>query len=346
MGRIVFTGIGVVSPIGTGKEQFCRAVINNYSGIRRIRKIPSQVDSVGGEIEDFDCDQYINDRRFRRAAEISKYALVAAKLAIEDTGNTVNGEKAAMVMGITHGALNYTQEFHRAIIKNDIDAISPILFSDSVFNAPAGNASICFGIKGPVHTIVGGSDVTIKAIMLGSRMLANGSADKVIIVSAEELNELSFFCYSRKGIGALSEGAGAIVMEKEDSVKELPYCYISGMASCCNPSTPRVLMDVVKECLTRAGLRSADIGLILTDSTVDFEYMPDVPVGSINSLAGNAFSATTMWHAILSCFVLKNSELPTSIIRNKVSAPNSAGNVLVCSLDKHGVASAIILSKL
>jgi 3-oxoacyl-(acyl-carrier-protein) synthase len=346
MGRIALTGIGVVSPLGIGKEQFWSAVFNNNSGLRVIKKIPFQTDSIGGEIEDFDCDQYINDRRFRRAAEVSKYALAAARLAIEDAGSALNGEKKALIMGITHGALNYTQEFHTAIVKNDTDAISPILFSDSVLNAPAGNVSICFGIKGPVHTIVGGPDAAIKSIILGSKMLTDGAADKVIVISAEELNEISFSCYSRKGTGALSEGAGAIVIGKEGSVKELPYCYILGMSSRCNPSCPDVLNEVIDHAMEMAGLKLSDIGFILADSHANVACMDDIPAGSIIYLTGNAFSATTMWHIIVSCLALKNGEIPITVIRNKVPVQNSKGNILVCSSDKHGVASAIILSKL
>lgn len=334
MGRVVFTGTGVVSPIGTGNEQFWKAVINDKSGLGRIKKIPSQSDFIGGEIGDFDFDRYINDRKFRRASEISKYALVAAKIA---AGDAVNTERTALIMGITHGALNYTQEFHRSIVKDG--AASPILFSDSVLNAPAGNVSIYFGIKGPVHTIVGGPNVAIKSIMLGSKMLVNGSADKVIVISAEEINELSFSYYSRKGIGILSEGAGAIVIEKEDSVKELPYCYISGISSRYNPSDSDSLKKVIDNALEAAALKLSDISLILTDSSIN-----DMTTGSIISLTGNAFAVTTMWHIILSCLAFKNGELPMTVIRNKAAVLNSAGNVLVCSLDKNVEASAIVLS--
>lgn len=337
------TGLGVVSPIGTGKEQFWKSVVEGASGIRKITKIPSLTEYYGGEIRGFDVDKYVDDRRFRRAADISKYALAAIKLAIMDTAIEV-ADNTSLVMGITHGALNYTQEYHWGLLKESAE-VSPMLFSDSVLNAPAGNASICFGINGPVHTIIGGAEASIKAIMLERQLLEKGIAEKSIVVSTEEINELAFSCYLRKGMNQLSEGSCAIVIEKEDDVKSQPYCYIAGISSLFNPASPdTALTDAINQCLQKAGLKIKDIDIVITDSRLPDTLLNNIPIGSIISLTGNAFSVTSLCHVVLSAIIIKTGVLPNAIIKNKTFMSDNIKNVMVCASDREGIVFAIILT--
>lgn len=348
MEKLVITGLGPLSPIGTGKIFFWDSVMAETSGMRKITKLFSLQDRYGGEMSDINLDEYISDKRFRRAADISKYAMFAVKLAIEDAGiGIADTENLGMIFSLTHGALNYTQSYHRLLITEGADAASPMLFSDSVLNAPAGNTSIYFNIKGPVHTLVGSTTTTIKAIDLASNMIAHNNIDKAIIVAAEELNEISFLCYSLRDITSLSEGAGAVVIEKNNnSLKAAPYCYISGMASLFIPSDPETaIREVIKLCIKKADLEAEDINLIVTDSQIpDKLFMNDIPVGNIIHLTGNAFTVTTIWHIIIASMIIKNGEMPKTIIK-EYSINNTIKNVLICSTDKQGTAAALILSK-
>lgn len=349
MEKLVLTGVGMVTPMGIGREQFWNNVINGSSGIKRLTKFPTTHETYCGEISDFHFDVSISNNRFRRAADISKYTLAAVDLAISDAGmKTLDDKDTALVVGITHGALNYAQAFHKSLVMEGVDDISPIHFSDSVLNAPAGNVSIGFGIKGPVHTLVGGATTALKAVMLASQMLRSGVVSKSIVVSSDELNELSLYCYSRLGIHPLSEGSGAILIEKEGKITETtPYCYIASMASRFNPSNPcTALYEVIDHCLEKADISPKDIDLVMTDS-----YMPaklglnDIPAGCIMPLLGNAFSLTVMLHIIVSSLAIKNGAIPKAIIKNKVLLPDYLRNVLVYSTEESGIASAIILSK-
>ncbi len=350
MEKLVLTGIGPVTPVGIGKEQFWNAMVNGYSGIKRLTNISTVHEHHGGEISNFNFDEYVSDGRFRRVADISKYTFVAVNLAIQDAGvRDISGDDTALVVGITHGALNYAQTFHRSLVKEGADNISPIHFSESVLNAPAGNASIGFGIKGPVHTLVGGATTALKGIMFACQMLRSGVVNKSIVVSADELNEFTLYCYSRLGVNILSEGSGAILVEKEADIKDKsPYCYISGMASQCNPSNPDAsLTDVMNQCLEKADLRFKDIALVMIDSRVPAGlHLNNIPAGCIIPLTGNAFSLTTMWHIILSSLAIKNGTIPKAVIRNKFSMHDSIRNVMICSKEEQGIAAAVILSKL
>jgi 3-oxoacyl-(acyl-carrier-protein) synthase len=349
MRKIVLTGIGMVTPIGIGKEQFWNAVENGYSGIGTLTKFSFTREISCGAIRDLSFDNCINDRRFRRAASISQYTLLASSLAMNDAGKKmIGGYNTALIQGITHGALNYTQAFHGALIKEGVDSISPILFSDSTLNAPASNASIYLGINGPVHTLAGGSDAAIKAIILACQLLDDGIVDRSLVVCAEELNELSLSCYERLGFTPLSEGSGAILIENEETVKGAsPYCYIAGSASECNPSNPDIAIDtVISTCLETASLKVQDIDFIMSDYHLPAKaFFNNIPAGSILPLAGNAFAVTVLWHIILSALVIKSSTIPKGVIQNKVMVSNQIKNVMLWTAGKEGTASAIILSK-
>jgi 3-oxoacyl-[acyl-carrier-protein] synthase II len=344
MGRIALSGIGPVTPIGVGKDQLWVSVESRAREIGKYKEFSFPYELFCREITGI-SRAYLKDGRFRRAAEISQYALIAANLALNDSENKLNGD-IALFMGITHGALGYTQTFHRAMIEEGADAASPVLFSDSVLNAPAGNTSICFNITGPVHTLVGGGETAIKSLMLARRALESGSAEKALVISAEELNELSLSCYRRLGSGPISEGAGALILEKDENInRRAPYCIISGSASKCNPACPdTAATEVINQSLIEAGLSRSDVDLILTDSPAVPVLFPDTPAGSITHLAGNAFTVSTLWHVIIAAMAIHKGFMPSAVMIKNSTLTLRKRNIMVCTAEKTGSAAAVVLS--
>lgn len=353
MGRLVLTGIGPLTPIGMGKKQFWDAILNGASGIRKITKLPAFSEYYGGEIGDINFDEYIPDKRFRRTADISRYTMLAVKLALDDANpDSSSSENLGIIVSLTHGALNYTQSYHRLLITEGVESVSPIFFCDSILNASAGNTSICFGVHGPVHTLIGGKTIATKAILRAAQMIRAGAIDKSIIVSADELNELSFSCYSRLGLSPLSEGAGALFLENEHTMKGVfPYCYLSGIASRSNPSDlPSVFHKTMEKSLEMANLKTGDIDLVmaepsLSDMIARCLNTGNIPVGSITPLTGSAFSVTTMWDIIVSALIIKYGIAPSSIISKREKIPDEIRNIMICVTEREGIASTVILSK-
>ena len=338
----------MVSPIGTGTKDIWNAIQNGTSGISRLTRFPFKEALLCGEIRDFDLGDFISDRRFRRAAPISQYALASVALALGETFVSGNSDNTALIMAITHGALAYTQAFHKELVEGGPDAVSPIYFSDSVLNAPAGNTSICFGIKGPVHTVLGGPEAAVKSIMTACRIIADGAIDTAIVVSAEELNELSLSCYMRQGFSPLSEGAGAIVIERQAAVAQsMPYCYIAGLASECNPFDPgAALENALNLCLDRAGLSVSDIDLIMADPRASSDQkLKGLPTATLMHLTGNAFAASVLWEVVFSAMAIRKGTIPQTVVRGSRVLPERVNNVLLCTVDRLGSASALLLSK-
>lgn len=347
MSKIVISGTGIITPIGIGNDQFWDRVRNGVKGVRKVKRFPSMDEIPCAGITDTDILESIVDRRMRRSADISKYAFAAADLAIKDSGSDpISETDTALIMGITHGALNYTQAFHSALIKEGIGAASPLHFSDSVLNAPAGNTSICLGVKGSVHTLLGGAETAVKSVILACRMLETGLAAKAVVVCAEELNELSASCYLRKGITSLSEGAGAVVIESDRQNCQSHHCMISGASSLLYPSDPdSALSEVIARCLDSAELKAQDISFIVTDAGTPAEFsVCNTPAGSVTHLTGNAFGASAVWQLILSSLMIKNDTIPKTVIRDGDRTPDHARHIMMITADKGGHATALILS--
>ncbi len=352
MRKLIISGIGPLSPSGAGKEKLWALLSGAPSVIKKIDRFSSVPGAMGGEIADNDADAHIDARKFRRAADVSKYAMAAISLAMNDAGlDSVSGEDSAMVAAITHGALNYTQDYHESLLTGGVEDISPALFSDSVLNAPAGNASICYGIQGAVHTIIGGVSASIKAAILACRLLEDDSIQRATVISTEEINELSFYCRRKFGESIMSEGAGAILIERDNGKKKSQrYCSISGFSSYLDTSdAENSLRTAVDRALAMAGIKKQGLDFALIDmpSNTHSGYLDDIRQNTVSRFTGNAFCVSSIWNIIMGAYIIDNGFLP-EYFSNSESKSNSADNiknVLVCSLEKTGSAAAMVLTK-
>jgi 3-oxoacyl-(acyl-carrier-protein) synthase len=215
---LAISGIGMVCPGAFGREAFVRAFTANGKGMAPYR------------VPDFGLEEYLQgSRSFRRVAGVTKYALAAMALAVTDAGFSTEGfggERVGLIVGITHCAINYSVEFHRTLVLEGPLAASPLFFSESVPNAPAGNGAIAFHIRGPVHTLIGEEPVGTQAIELAAALLQGGLIDRCLVVGAEEWSQVVAHAYGQIDRAAgrsqdfddappLSEGAAALVLELE-----------------------------------------------------------------------------------------------------------------------------------
>ncbi|HSB70635.1 MAG TPA: beta-ketoacyl synthase N-terminal-like domain-containing protein [Candidatus Methylomirabilis sp.] len=232
--RLAISGIGMVCPGGLGREALVRALTEGQTAEAPYR------------VPDFALEGYLeNARAFRRVAGVTKYALAAMALASADAGfsaGAFGGERVGLIVGITHCAVTYSVQFHRTLVLEGPLVASPLFFSESVPNAPAGNGAIAFQIRGPVHTLIGEEPVGTQAIDLAAVLLRGGLVDRCLVVGTEEWNEVVEHAYGQIDRAAwrtrdpdvappLSEGAAALVVELESAAVRrgaAPHAVISG----------------------------------------------------------------------------------------------------------------------
>lgn len=352
MNRPVLSGLGPITPFGAGVGPFWQALTAGSSGIRPLSRFSPGTDNQGGEISGIDLDEIIGNRSFRRVADISKYVLAAIQVALRDAGlESVAGESTALVTAVTHGAMNYTQEYHQSLVTGGVDDISPILFSDSVLNAPAGNASVCYGIQGAVHSIIGGTAASIKAAMIACGLVQESGINRAVVVSGEEMNELSFFCRKQFGWQAMSEGAGSFLIEDSADRKGMQsYCCVSGYAAHIEASGPDISLNTaVEKALAVAGIRKHDLDFALVDLPpgADARLFKGIPLDSVSRFTGNAFCVSSAWNIMLAAYMIYKDAVPESFLKGHEEKRKSdtIRHGIVCSLEETGTAAAIILSK-
>lgn len=346
MSRVLVTGVGVVSPIASGNDLFAKALLEGV-----LPRFDKRIESVSGAYyaaaDRSDIHRQLSDRSLRRAADVSKYAIAAVKMALDDAGmHAVDSDNTALVVGVTNGPLAYTQQFHHSIVAGYPADASPFLFSDSVLNAVASNCSLLYKIKGPVHTLVCGRAASLKSLMLAVSLLKKGEVKRALVVASEEISEIAFSCYTRMGVSNMSEGAAALMLTVEDvGGLNQPYCEILSSSSYCMPGDQIGALDVVlSKCFGDAGMTSNDIDMVLYDS--DGVLPPEIKgavARSVMERTGNSFAVNALWHIVASCMLFKDVKIAEAILGHYSSG--NLKNIVVASSENSGAASAAVLRR-
>lgn len=157
--RVVITGLGVVSPVGTGVEKAWKNLVAGQSGITRITKFdPSNFASqMAGEVKDFDVSEFISAKDARRMDTFIQYGMAAGIEAFKDSGLEVteqNAERIGVEIGSGIGGLGSIETTHDNYLASGPRKISPFFIPGTIINMISGNLSILLGLKGPNVAIV------------------------------------------------------------------------------------------------------------------------------------------------------------------------------------------------
>ena len=210
--RICITGIGVVSPIGIGKEEFLSSLKNGRSGIEEIKEFDTHFSrsKKGGMVRSFHPKDFIPASKIRRLDRASQFAIAASKLALADAKFSVtqeNSSRVGVVLGSGFCGLSSSEEFHRGqVLKGFLD-LNPMLFPNTVPNAPSSYVSIELGIQGVNSTLVQSFCTAEAAILFACDQLRKGKADLILTGGVDELSEFLFRGFSE--LQSLSHRSGA-----------------------------------------------------------------------------------------------------------------------------------------
>ncbi len=189
--KVVVTGLGLVTPIGIGKEQFWDSLIHGRSGVRRITQFdPSGFDcQIAAEIPDFDPKAYFkNPKDARRTDRFAQLAMAAAKLCLEDSGidlGSVNLDRFGVVVGSGIGGLKTMEEQHQVLLEKGPDRISPFLIPMLISNMASGLISMEYGLGGPNMSVVTACATANNSIGEAWRMIQHGESDVMLAGGAE-----------------------------------------------------------------------------------------------------------------------------------------------------------------
>jgi len=238
--RVVITGIGIVSPIGIGKDDFINSLLEGKSGAGIITYFdPSPYPTqIACEVKNFNPENYIDKKKVRRTDKFVHFALAAAKMAMEDSKLDLTKEdfsRIGVIIGSGIGGVQTIETEYKVLLEKGPKRVSPFLIPMEIINMASGEIAIEYGFTGPNYGVVSACASSGNAIGDALRLIRYGDAD-VIITGGSEAGitplSLAGFCSARalsqrndqpekasrpfdknRDGFVMGEGAGIIVLE-------------------------------------------------------------------------------------------------------------------------------------
>jgi len=258
MRRVVVTGVGVVSSLGTGVDKNWDALMAGQSGIDRITKFdPSDLPTqIAGEVKDFNAEDYIDKKEIKKMDLFIQYGLAASEMALNDSGLEItdeNAERVGVLVGSGLGGLPTIEKYHSAMLERGYKKITPFFIPMLIINLAPGHISMRFGAKGPNISPVSACASGTHSIGDAYHMIARGDTDAMFAGGTEStitplgiggfnvMKALSTrnddpqgasrpFEKNRDGF-VMAEGAGIMILEEYELAKKRGakiYCEVVG----------------------------------------------------------------------------------------------------------------------
>jgi 3-oxoacyl-[acyl-carrier-protein] synthase II len=203
--RITITGIGILSPIGIGREAYWEGLFQGKTGFRPITLFDSALFRVhvAGEIKDFDALSFLGKKGLRDLDRSTRLICSAAKLAIDDSRLEItedNSHSTGVSIGTTFGSLHSISQFDRSGLIDGPRFVNPSHFPNTVINSPASQVSIRFKVKGFNSTISTGFCASLDAVSYAADFIKLNRAN-VVLAGGAVRRDFSRFSYARLPVG-------------------------------------------------------------------------------------------------------------------------------------------------
>jgi 3-oxoacyl-(acyl-carrier-protein) synthase len=325
-------GMGWVTPLGSGVlEVWDRLLRGEEATPEKISDPVSDKAYMVFAVPDLALADLPPHPRLRRASSISRVAAGAGLAALNDARLTINTEAAqriALVFAISNGGVIYTKRFYHDIVAAGAETARPLLFPETVFNAPASHLAAIIGITGRCYTLVGDGAVGLFAIRMAEDLMTNDELDYCLVVGTEEADWLLCDAYRKwrllrsappiepflkppKGM-ILSEGAGAILLGRQGPVK-VDITHIGA-----HYSKRREATESLQRVLRCVG--PADGAIVLASANGTFideaearavsKALPKAIVYTPKPALGESVGAGGLWQVIVAAQALRTGRLP------------------------------------
>ena len=219
MSGVFVHGLGAVSPAGWGVSALRAAVQKTEPLATRELARPGWTNPfhIRGVPPPAPRPAFMAHPRMRRTSPIAQYAVAAALEALgEDAARVSDGSlRLGIVFCVMSGCVNYSRRFYDETLRDQATA-SPLVFPETVFNAPSSHLASLLGTTAINYTLVGDPGTFLQGVALAADWLTRGEVDGCLVLGAEEIDWLTadaFRLFTRRLI--LSEGAGALYLRRE-----------------------------------------------------------------------------------------------------------------------------------
>ena len=253
---LVIRGIGAVSAAGWSVAELVAAVESNAA-------ISPTLLPRAGATREWDCnvrlvpplpaDKLPKHNRLRRSSNVTRFAMAAALEAMGQNSTASLG----IIVCMMNGCVAFTNRFYQEVL-DDPALASPILFPETVFNAPASHLASYLGVNGPVTTLIGEPNIIVEALHMATAWMTAGLVEQCLVIGAEEADWLSTegVTYYDKRL-VVTEGAGALLLSLSGDGPKLeqmcgPFAYhstrerqaeLDHLAAAVDTTQAKVLID-------------------------------------------------------------------------------------------------------
>ena len=372
---LAIAGIGWVTPLGTGIDSVWKRLLNGDEAPATpiAENFADRVYSVFRVPEE--AVKGLAHPRLRRASAISRFAAAAGLDALKSAGlklDAQTAERIALIFAISNGGVIYTKRFYREIVSTGAHTASPLLFPETVFNAPASHVAAILGVTGATYTLVGDGAIGIAAINMANELMKNEALDYCLVVGTEEVDWVLCDAYRRwrllraeppiepyhnqnRGM-ILSEGAGAVLLARDGAVsieRVHPGRYFFKRSEAA-----KILKDILRD------LREAEIGFVISSANGTFvdraessalqELIPNASVYTTKPALGESVGAAGLWQVIAAAEALRSAEIPPvlhadprvplRLSRSRTSISNAQrAIVLSCGLNQQAAGLRLVV---
>ena len=188
--RIVITGVGVLSPVGIGKQEFVNALKEGKSGANAITAFDASnfTTKFCASVKNFVPENFIDRKKARRMARFTQMGVIAAKMALEDSKLDLSKEdlsRIGVITGTGMGGLEITEQEHSVVVEKGPRRVSPFLIPMIITNMLPGEIAIEHGFTGPNYAVSSACASANHAIGNALRLLRYGDADVIITGGSE-----------------------------------------------------------------------------------------------------------------------------------------------------------------
>ena len=237
--RVVITGLGAVTPIGTSVQQFWDGLTKGKNGIGEVTHfdVTDFRSKLAAEVKDFRPEDWFDKKSAKRMDRFTQFGIAASTMAIDDSGLdsfSFDKNRAGVIIGSGIGGSQTFEDSHTTLLKKGPNSLNPFAVSKLLINMAASMVSIKFGLKGPISALSVACSTGSNAIGDAFRIIQRGDADIMLAGSSEAcITPLPYGCFAatrsmttndnpqtasrpfdknRDGF-VMGEGAGIVVLE-------------------------------------------------------------------------------------------------------------------------------------
>ena len=330
-------GMGWVTPLGAGLDEVWSRLETGERPVAQEMTSPHSTKThLAFTVPPKTVEALGRNPRLRRSSAITYYSVAAALAALENGGITMTpeiAERTAVVFAVCSGPVVYTRKFYETVVLQGANAASPLLFPETVYNAPASHLAALLGVTGNTYTLVGDGSVGLSALKFAEQLLAMGGIDRCIVAAGEETDWILCEAYREWRFPVtLAEGGAALVLAREGPIALDPIH--EGVTFFRQSEAPAAIRKVCRDLSGAAAVPGLIVGcgdgtfIDVAEAAAIAEFFPRIPVVYPKRTLGESLGAGALIQVVHGALALEKRSL-NNVIVSSLGFNQQAGGLLM-----------------